>query len=331
MNVLCLGAGAVGGVVAARLARAGIDPSVVDNNDEHVRKLRERGLIVDGVDNGVSTSLRATTTVPDGLRPDVVLLAVRSNATRSAVDSILPCLLDNSDVVSLQNGINEDAIAQLVGGDRVIGCVVGIGVTWIEPGRVSLDAEGTLTIGRLDGSTDDRLQAVCELLSNAFPTKVSTNIYGDLWAKMLVNSMTVLGALGGMLTGELLDSEQRRRVVAAIVGEGVRVAMAAGIELPNVFGSVPAGLVTTPERWTEAMDRVLVRFGETRGAIRSVTWRDFELGRTTEVDAVTGEVVRRGERVGVPTPLSASVYAMLKEIESGRRTPDPANFQALSA
>ena len=149
----------------------------------------------------------------------------------------------DADVVSLQNGLNEDAIAELVGAERTIGCTVGFGATWISPGHISLDAAGDLSIGRLDGSTDDRIEAAKELLNKAFPTKISSNIRGDLWAKMLVNSMTVLGALGGMLTGDLLVTPERRRVVAEVVAEGVRVAQAEGVDLPNVFGLVPPALV----------------------------------------------------------------------------------------
>jgi 2-dehydropantoate 2-reductase len=164
-----------------------------------------------------------------------------------------------------------------------------------------------------------------ELLSKAFPTKITDNIRGALWAKMLVNSMTVLGALGGMLTGDVLINRERRRLVADVVAEGVRVARAEGVDLPNVFGMVPPAAVDG-KQWHAIMDRVLIRVGEAFGAIKSVTWRDFELRRKTEIDAVTGEIVARGVRHGVRTPLSAAVLRMLREIEAGERTPDAANL-----
>jgi 2-dehydropantoate 2-reductase len=328
-----VGAGAVGGTVAVRLARSGIDLIVVDTHLEHVQLLREPGLEVGGLDGGRVTKLNART--PDELEshgsPEVVLLAVRSQATATALDAVLPHLTETSDVVSLQNGLNEDVISAKVGAERTVGCVVGFGATWIAPGRVSLDANGDLTIGRLDGSQDPRLQAVRELLGHAFRTSVTTNVRGALWGKMLVNSMTVLGALCGMRTGDLLVTRERRRTVAQIVAEGVDVATAEGVELPDVFGIVPAAFVHTRARgWLPTMDRALGRIGEVYGAIKSVTWRDIELGRPTEIDAVTGEIVRRGESTGTPTPLSSAVYDMLREIEAGRRRPDPANLEALA-
>lgn len=330
----CVGAGGVGGCVASRLARNGVEPVVIDTNVDHVRRLREPGLEVGGLDGGVRTKLAAYT--PSGAAnemetaPDVVLLAVRSQATHAALEPIATHLSEASDVVSLQNGLNEDSIAGIVGDGRTIGCVVGFGATWIEPGRITLDANGDLTIGRLDGTTDDRIERLRELLNLAFRTNVTDNIRGALWGKMLVNSMTVLGALGGMLTGELLVTSERRRLVAEIVAEGVDVAEAEGVDLPNVFGIVPAEYIRRRGRdWLVTMDRVLIRVGEAYGAIKSVTWRDIELGREPEIDAVTGEIVKRGELHGVPTLLNARVYAMLREISSGDRTPHTDNIDAL--
>lgn len=330
----CVGAGAVGGCVAARLARAGVEPLVIDANLDHVRRLRDPGLEIGGIDGGTHTKLAAY--VPkdatDELAqpPDVLLLAVRSQSTADALGPLALRLKETTDVVSLQNGLNEDTITSIVGAERTIGCVVGFGATWIEAGRISLDANGDLTIGRLDGSTDERLERVREVLHHAFRTSVTTNIRGALWGKMLVNSMTVLGALGGMLTGDVLVTRERRRVVAEVIAEGVDVGTAEGVDLPNVFGLVPARFIATRGNgWLETMDRVLIRVGEAYGAIKSVTWRDIELGRPTEIDAVTGEIVERGRRHGVPTPLSASVYGMLREIEASKRLPDAANLEGL--
>jgi 2-dehydropantoate 2-reductase len=223
----------------------------------------------------------------------------------------------------LQNGLNEDTIADAIGAERTIGCVVGIGATWIEAGRISLDAEGPLTIGRLDGSEDVTLEEAHQMLSRAFPTRIAHNIRGSLWAKMLINSVTVLGALVGMRTGDLLASDARRAIIAQVVSEGIDVAQAEGVRLGYVFGG-PAS------SWNTRADEALKRFAKTFGAIKSVTWRDFELRRETEIDAVTGEIVRRGTALSVPTPLSSAIYAGLQEIAAGTRESCPENLEALA-
>lgn len=329
MRILSAGAGAVGGTVAARLRRAGADVRVFDTNAGHVALIASEGLRIDGLEGETSVVLPASTQPPADVF-DLVLLAVRSSDTDEALSSLSAAIGPATDVVSLQNGLNEDRIAAAVGPQRTIGCVVGFGATWIAPGRVALDSAGDLTCGRLDGSADGRLDAARDVLDLAFPTRITPNIRGALWAKMLVNSMTVMGALGGMLTGALLSTPQRRMLVADVVAEGARVARACGVELLPVFGAVDPSLVDDGS-WHEVMDRVLVRVRETFGAIRSVTWRDFELGRPTEIDAVTGEIVRRGGSCGVATPLNTAIYAMLREIERGERTPGARNLDALPA
>jgi 2-dehydropantoate 2-reductase len=181
VRILSVGAGAVGGTAAARLRRSGVDLAVFDTNAEHVAKLRDPGLVMGGLEDAVPVPLDASTSVPSGVF-DVIFLAVRSSATAVALAQLETAIGPATDVVSLQNGLNEDAIAAVVGAERTIGCVVGFGATWLEPGHVELDAMGDLVIGRLDGSSDARLDAVREVLSAAFPTSVTDNILGALWA-----------------------------------------------------------------------------------------------------------------------------------------------------
>lgn len=331
MTIWCVGAGAIGGTIAARLTRAGKAPLVVDANADHVMRLRSPGIEVGGIDDGSLTPLDAVTP-PEAMSRDdecrLVLLAVRSSATEAALSPVIDRLC--GDVVSLQNGLNEDRIASLVGSDRTIGCVVGYGATWIGPGHVELDEDGDLRIGRLDGSIDDRLNFARDVLDTAFPTSTTTNVLGALWGKMLVNSMTVLGALGGMRLGELLADDDRRRMVAELLAEGVDVAVASDVRLPNVLGNVDADVVAArASGWAHAMDAALRFVGEHFGRVRSVTWRDFELGRPTEIDAVTGEIVRRGRTLGVPVPLNERADAMLREIEAGDREIDVSNLADL--
>ena len=329
MRVWCVGAGAIGGTVAAHLARAGTPPTVVDADPTHVRLLRAPGLRVDGLDGGVVTPLEAWTPAeaPD-VPCDLLLLAVRSDATAAALGPLASRLHAASDVVSLQNGLNEQRIAALVGDARTIGCVVGFAATWLEPGRVELTSPGELVVGRLDGGHDDRVARARDVLAAAFPTRVTDNIVGALWGKMLVNSVTVLGALGGMLFGELTAWDPE--LLADVVAEGVDVATAAGVRLDDVFGLVPADVVLTrAPGWRATLARALGLVGKHFARVKSVTWRDLELGRRTEIAAVTGEIVRRGVAHGVATPLNRSAYGMLQEIEAGQRPIDRGNLDAL--
>jgi 2-dehydropantoate 2-reductase len=327
LSVRVVGAGAIGGTVAGRLVRSGEHVVVVDADRDHVARLRDPGIAI-GDDDPVPLSAYTPDEADALERPcDVLLLAVRSELTETA---LAPFAADAGDVVSLQNGLNEETIAALVGEERTVGCVVGFGATYLGPGEVEITSDGGLSIGRLDGSSDQRLENIRDLLNATAPTTITPDIRAQLWTKMLVNSVTVLGAVGGMLTGEVLAPE-RRPVVHAILSEGTSVALAAGVELPDIFGIDPRLLADRGEGWREQLDPVLDAVAEHVGQVKSVTLRDFELGRRPEIDAVTGELVRRGGMHGVPTPANRAAQRVLMEIAAGVRLPDPANFDELTA
>jgi 2-dehydropantoate 2-reductase len=330
-RIWCVGAGAVGGTLAARLARAGLQPIVVDADLDHVARLRAPGIVVAG-DTDEAVPLDAYTPA-DAARLDapcdLLLLAVRSDRTEAALTPFIGRVA-TGDVVSAQNGLNEERIAALVGEKRTIGCAVGFGATWVEPGCVELTVEGPLVIGRLDGSTDERLAAARDVLDQAFPTDITDDIHAALWAKLLTNAVTVLGAVGGVLTGEVLAPGPNRRIVCRIVAEGTDVAVAEGVALPNVLGVDTAVIVRREHGWREQLEAVLDAAAPAVAHVKSVTLRDFERGRPPEVEAVTGELLRRARRHGIDAPANQATYDMLAEIGAGSRTPSPDNLAELA-
>lgn len=334
--VWCVGAGAIGGNVAARLARAGLAPVVVEADPLHRALLRDPGLVVESAGGETATELGAIS--PDEAvamrdRCDVLVLAVRWQSTEPALAPMLDRLAPDGDVVSLQNGLSCERVAALAGPERTIGCAVGFGATYLAPGRVRLDAEGPLTIGRLGGDSgggdvDEGVARAADVLGHAFKVRTGSDVRAELWSKMLTNSVTVLGAVGGMLLGEVLAPE-RRPLVRAVLAEGAQVAAASGVAVPTVFGAKTSLVLDRAEGWEAALDAACDKSAERYGAVRSVTWRDFELGRATEIEAVTGEIVRRGEELGVAVPANTAVLGALRTIESGAARPAPANLDAL--
>lgn len=328
-----VGAGAIGGIVAGRLARAGVRATVVDGDDAHVARLRDPGLVIQGDGDDLPIPLDSYTPdeAPHGQHGpyDLVVLAVRSGDTQRALAPLRDHL--GGDVVSLQNGLNEDRIAELVGPERTIGAVVGFGALRAAPGRIELTSSGGLVIGRLDGREDDRLHRACAILERAVPCEVTDQIQAALWHKMVVNNMTVLGALGGVATGEVLRQGPRRRLVEAVVAETTRVALATGTPLTEVLGVKAQPIAAREAGWQDELGAVLDVIAEHFAEVRSTVLQDFQRQRPAEIDAIVGEVVRRGEALGVPVPVSARVAGLLREIDQGRLTPDPAHLDALAA
>ena len=335
----CVGAGAIGGSVASRLTRAGVAPLVVDADPVHVALLREPGIAVGTAEGETVTPLDAITPADATARTgtcDVLVLAVRWQTTEAALTPLLERLAPDGDVVSLQNGLSCEKVAAIAGAGRTVGCAVGFGATYLGPGRVRLDADGPLTLGRLaapdasgDAAADDGIDRAVDVLGKAFRVRVVGDVRSDLWSKMLTNSVTVLGAAGGMLLGEVLAPE-RRPLVRTVLAEGAAVAAASGITVRTVFGAPTDLVVDRAPGWESALDAACDRSAVRFGAVRSVTWRDFELGRPTEIEAVTGEIVKRAEALGVAAPVSAAVLALLRSIEAGAQRPDPAHLVALT-
>ena len=177
MDYVVVGAGAIGGTVGARLARDGHDVLLCDADPEHVAAVNAHGLEIEGPVEQFTVRLPA---VLPGELPDelgAVLLAVKSQHTGAALDAIAPRLAPDGFVVSLQNGVNEPAIAERIGEGRTVGGFVNFGADYLAPGRIFVGGKGALYVGELDGGESERLARLVRDLPDAKPTG---NILGYL-------------------------------------------------------------------------------------------------------------------------------------------------------
>src|SRR3981081_2383069 len=166
MRYTLIGAGAIGGTVAAHMVRGGESVLLVDRDVEHVRAMQARGLTIRGFDETFTVPVDAVTPdqLPDKL--DTVLLATKAPATEEAVRSFADRLSPDGCVVSLQNGLNELVISRLVGESRTIGAFVNFSADYLEPGLIHYGGTGTFVIGELDGSLTSRLQLLQQALGH---------------------------------------------------------------------------------------------------------------------------------------------------------------------
>ncbi len=324
MRITVWGAGAIGGITGGSLARAGHDVLLVDSNAEHVAALKTNGLaVVDGQGGWrVPTTARAPAEVDGPL--DLVLLAVKSPATPHAIEQILPHLGRDSTVVSLQNGLNEEVIADRIGARRTVGCLVNWAADWLAPGRIQFGGPGSFRLGELDGALTPRLDMLADLLRPVMPTAVTTNIWGYLWAKICYASLLFATALADETIYDVVErSFPIQRMLVLLVAEEMRVAEAAGIRLeafdeydPAVYRAGAAG---DEAAIAEAMAMVS-RFYRGHTKVKTGVWRDLAVRkRKTEVDWQIGLVAARGAQLRIATPLSDRLIAMIHELEDGVR------------
>jgi 2-dehydropantoate 2-reductase len=318
VEYVIVGAGAIGGTLGHHLARAGHAVTVVDADAEHVRAVREHGLVVRRGDERTAVPVTAACT-PDEPGPERVgrvLLAVKAQATGPALDWIAPRLAPDGFVVSLQNGLNEQAIADRVGAERTVGAFVNLFADVVGPGEIRDGGLGALVVGEPDGRDSARVREVVADLQAWGPARATTNVSGYLWSKLGFGAMLVATALADAPMAELID--RHRGVMHALAAEVYAVAAAEGITLEpfDAFDPLPyAGDdAAAKDRATDA----LVAWLRTQAKDRSGIWRDIAVRhRPTEVPTHYGPVLDRAARLGIAVPGLERLVAQIGELESG--------------
>ena len=330
--VAVVGAGAIGGVVGAFLARAGWDVEVVCKHQETVNRGLSDGFHILGVKGEYRIPLRGVKEINNLSGPkEVVFLATKANDAAEAAEALLPLAKENSVVVSLQNGICEDALAEILGRHRVIGCVVAWGASMHGPGELEITSEGEFVIGSLDNRSKDKLPLIKQMLDEVAPTRISENIMGELYSKLIINScINSLGVIVGTKLGELLAMKRARQVFTAIMREAMAVASAMGIKVePGGGGKLDyyrflegGGLLSQIKR-----DLLVRIIGFKYRRIKSSSLQSLERGRKTEIAYLNGYICAKGRQHGVPTPINDAVVKMVKEIEDDQRRMTPDNLK----
>jgi 2-dehydropantoate 2-reductase len=323
------GAGAIGGVLGAWLARSGQDVLLVDRDRDHVRAIRSDGLVVTGTRG--TFRVRVPAALPEEVEGplDLVVLAVKCLHTGQATEQILPLLAADGTVVSAQNGLNEEVIAARIGAERTVGCFVHFSADWQAPGRVEHGGEHPIYVGELDGRRTDRVQRVADLLGHFCETVVTENVWGYLWSKMCYASLLFATALVDAPIPAILRRPGVGPVLHGLVQEAMAVPDALGVRLEELLGFSPAAYRS--EDWRPAVEAI-ARFYEGQIKVRTGVWRDLAVRhRPTEVDCQIGVLVERGISLGLEMPLNRRVAELIHDVEQGRRPMAWENVERLAA
>ncbi len=332
MRVVVVGAGAIGGLVAIHLAEHDIDITLVTKYPELADKVKSHGIHVQGVEKARDIVMDAVPGITDLTGQfDIIFLAMKATDLEEATKSILPYLKEDSAVVTLQNGIVEDDVAKIVGRDRVIGAVVGWGATMVTFGILEKTSHGEFHIGLLDETgNQNRLVQVTELLGYCEPVKITNNIYGALYAKLIINAcITGLGAVCGLYLGKMLSDRRTRRLFMGIVTEACEVAEKLELKLEKIGGLEAPSLALTgsDSRLSLLKKHIIIRaVGFKFRRLKSSALQSLERGRPSEIGYLNGYIAAKGEQFGIDTPINSAVVRLVKEIEQGKREITPPNL-----
>ena len=342
-RIVVVGAGAIGGYTGGNLAHNGFDVTLVDPWPEHIETIRKDGLSLEGITPEESVVAHPKTlhlTEVQKLakeRPiDIAFISMKSYDTEWATTMIAQYLGPNGFVVSLQNCMNEETIAGVVGWGKVVGCIASsITVDLCEPGHVrraagkSGDKHTVFRTGEVHGRITDRVQEIKRLVSYSDSALATTNLWGERWSKLVTNAMANgMSASTGMISKDILTNDGLRRFGARLGSEAIRVGQALGYELEEVHHIDPEIIAKAGEGDAAATQEYDAhRLAEVSksggGEHRPSMGQDMVKGRRTEIEFLNGLITRKGDEVGIPTPANRALVDIVKRVEKGELKPDP--------
>ncbi len=328
-SIAVIGAGAIGGVTAAYIAKAGYPVQLVCKNPDRADQIMQEGLHITSIRGDQYVRLTAVAEIEQLSGPlDIVLIVTKAYDMPDAARRVLPLLKEGSLVVSMQNGICVEALAEVVGVRRAVGCVVGWGSTMLQDGTLNMTSEGDFVIGSMTPDID--LSVLREILCAVTPTRISDSIIAELYSKMIVNAcITSLGALCGLYLGQILKRRSARNVFISIIREAMDVANAMKLTIPPYGGKLDYYALVKGSGTLDNLRRHLtIRvIGFKYRRLKSSSLQSLNRGKPTEVDYFNGYIARKGTEHGIPTPVNSRIVAMIKEIEFGKRGIEPLNLQ----
>ncbi|MBV1879768.1 MAG: 2-dehydropantoate 2-reductase [Pseudomonadales bacterium] len=344
-HIVFMGAGAVGAYVGGHIARSGQEVTLIDPWPDHIEAIKADGIKLSGTQGEHTVKVNALhlhEVQHLHTRPiDIAFICTKSYDTEWATMMIAQYLAPNGYVVSLQNSINEEIIASVVGWGKVLGCIAStIGVDAFKAGHVvrTIQPGGpgytVFRVGEVHGRVTPRAELLANLLSNVDSAKVTTDLWGERWSKLVLNAMgNGISACTGLSNREMYALEIPRRLAIRLAGEAIKVGQALGYELEKLNGrpaekwvAAAAGDVDALAELEAVMIKSTKRMTE-KG--RPSTGQDIIKGRRTEIDFINGLVASKGEQAGVAAPTHAALTAVVKQVESGQLSPDPDNVTGL--
>ena len=297
VKIAVMGAGAVGCYYGGMLARAGHDVTLI-GRPQHVEAIQRDGLLLDTQTFKQHVRLQASTAPSAVAGATLVLFCVKSTDTESAAAAIRPHLLPGALVLSLQNGVdNAVRLQAALPAQEVAASVVYVATEMPGPGHVKHNGRGELVIAASPSSAE----AAALLIAAGVPTDISTNVMGALWAKLILNcAYNALSAITQQPYGKLVLGEGVQDVIRDVVVECLAVAQADGI-------TVPGDVWQAVERIAQTMPQQL-----------SSTAQDLARGKRSEIDHLNGYVLRRGEVLGIATPVNRVMHTLVKLLEESR-------------
>jgi len=325
------GAGSLGTVLGAYITKNGGQVDLINRNKAHVEILNTKGAKIIGT---VDMTVPVKAITPDQMegKYDVIVLLTKQLFNKDVVTMLKDFLSEEGVIVTLQNGIPEPGIAEIVGANHTMGCAVEWGAALIEPGVCELtSAPDSLSfhMGKLEGITDSQVKMVKDLLELMCPVHEEENLMGARWSKLLINAtFSGLGTVVGGVFGDVSEDKDAQKVAIRCMKECIDVGHATGTEFAPVQGKNIVGLFYYKGALKRALGCKLLPIAmKKHRLIEPSMLQDLKKGKPCEVDAINGVVCEFGRKHNVPTPINDKIVEIIKKIQNGELKAEKANIR----
>ncbi len=330
MRIVIWGAGAIGGTIGAYLSKAGHEIHFVDVVEEHVRAINAAGLQITGPVDEFTVQVKAS--LPHELEGNFqrIFLCTKSQHTESATAALASHLADDGFVLSVQNGLNELIIRDIVGSQRTMGAFINFSADYHAPGKILFGGRGAVVLGELDGRISERLRQLGDDF-RAFDedTIITDNLWGYLWGKEAYGAMLFVSALTDQSIADALSDLRYQELYIRAAQEILELATATGVEARGFNGFEPKAFVADDRASINQSLDTLVAFNRVSAKTHSGIWRDLAV-RKRETEVIMYQpILAEGEKAGIAMPLTCRWIEMIREIEDGKRPQALANLDEL--
>ena len=325
------GAGSLGTVLGAYITKNGGQVDLINRNKAHVEILNTKGAKIIGT---VDMTVPVKAITPDQMegKYDVIVLLTKQLFNKDVVTMLKDFLSEEGVIVTLQNGIPEPGIAEIVGANHTMGCAVEWGAALIEPGVCELtSAPDSLSfhMGKLEGITDEQVKMVKDLLELMCPVHEEENLMGARWSKLLINAtFSGLGTVVGGVFGDVSEDKDAQKVAIRCMKECIDVGHATGTEFAPVQGKNIVGLFYYKGALKRALGCKLLPIAmKKHRLIEPSMLQDLKKGKPCEIDAINGVVCEFGRKHNIPTPINDKIVEIIKKIQNGELKAEKANIR----
>ena len=321
MRSAIYGAGSLGTILGAFITKNGGQIDLINPNKAHVAALKKDGAKVVGTMNFTQKVTALTDEEMSG-KYDIIFLLTKQQKNREVVTFLKDYLAEDGVIVTLQNGIPELLISEIVGEDRVLGCTVAWGATMQGPGVCELTSEPdsvTFSLGSLSSKPNPLMDEVKALLELMGPVEIDQHFIGTRWSKLLINaSFSGMSTVCGTTFGGAAKEKASRKIVQGIIKECIDVCAAGGIKIEPIQGKDIVKLLDYKNGLKKRISFFIIPIAIKKHALLKASMlQDIENGKKTEVDAINGVVCAYGRKIGFPTPYNDKVVEIIHKIEEG--------------